>query len=182
MPTDIADEQSVSALFERIEREWGSAHVLVNNAGTFVSSKVIDHTVADWERVQAVNVRGTFLCSRAFLRACREKRHGGSIVNIASISGIRGPHLKFPGFGAYIASKFAVVGITEALAIEGKEYGVRANCLAPGSVDTEMLRNAAPHVKTDVRPEDVAQTVLHLADDGLSHHLNGALLEVFSDL
>lgn len=179
---DVSDATAVAGVFDRVEREWQGADVLVNNAGVFVHAPIVDQTTEDWDRVLAVNARGVFLCGQRFLRSCRYRGSGGSIVNISSISGIRGPQHKFPGFASYIASKFAVVGLTEAFAIEGREFGVRTNCIAPGSVDTEMLRKAAPHLKTQIKPEQIAQTVLQLCDPKVSSHLNAAVIEVFADL
>ena len=84
----------------------------------------------------AVNVRGAYLASRRALPAMMARR-SGAIVNVASISGVIGPE-KFPGFVSYCASKAAVIAMTEALAVEVRDAGVRVNCVSPGSVDTPM--------------------------------------------
>jgi NAD(P)-dependent dehydrogenase (short-subunit alcohol dehydrogenase family) len=175
---DITDEAQVKALFARLRKERGAIDILINNAGSFVKAELEAHTVSDWDRVMAVNARGTFLCSREAFAHFKGK--GGSIVNIASLAGVRGTE-KFPGLSSYVASKFAVVGLTEALAVEGKPHGIRVNCVAPGAVDTEMLRKAAPQLKTRTKPEDVAGTLLYLCDPKQSGPVSGALIEIFSN-
>ncbi len=181
LTADIASESEVSRVFELVRGKWGPVRILVNNAAILISAPLVDYSSQDWDAMMAVNVRGMFQCSRQVLRDCRDMKVTASIVNVASLSGIRGP-AKFPGFGAYTVSKFAVVGLTEALAVEGKPFGVRTNCIAPGAVDTQMLRKAAPQLKTSTTPEMIAKSILHLADEDQSAHLNGALLEVFSNL
>jgi NAD(P)-dependent dehydrogenase (short-subunit alcohol dehydrogenase family) len=178
---DISDESSVQEIFARTRTKWGGADILVNNAAIFQRAPFIDQNLSDWEGVMAVNVRGTFLCSREIFRACRSLNKPASIVNIASLAGVRGTE-KFPGLASYVTSKFAVIGLTEALAIEGRPLGIRVNCLAPGAVETQMLRAAAPDLKTQTTPEQVAKSIVHLADASQSGHLSGSVLEVFSNL
>ncbi len=176
-PADISQETGVQALFEKTRATFGSVEILVNNAGIFHAARVPEHSVANWDAVMGVNARGTFLCSREVFR----DRRPASIINISSLSGVRGTE-KFAGLSSYVASKFAVIGITEALAVEGKEFGIRVNCVAPGAVQTEMLRKAAPHLKTHTTPEQIAQTVVDLADASRSSHLNGSVIEVYSNV
>ncbi len=180
-PADIAEESEVEALFHKVKEVWGSVDILVNNAAIFHRAEIADHTAREWDAVMGVNVRGSFLCSRRVFQGCRDEKKPASIVNIASLAGVRGTQ-KFPGLASYVTSKFAVVGLTEALAVEGKALGIRANCVAPGAVDTEMLRKAVPDLKTQTTPADIAKTVLHLANTHQSGHLNGAVVEVFSNL
>ena len=99
-------------------------------------------------------------------------------MNVASISGVPGPQ-KFPGFVSYCASKAAVIALTEALAVEVKEYGIRVNSVSPGSVDTAMLRRAGAALVPDMTPDEVASTILFLASDR-SRPINGQNLHVFS--
>jgi NAD(P)-dependent dehydrogenase (short-subunit alcohol dehydrogenase family) len=181
VPTDVASEAAVAALFEKALERFGDLHVLVNNAGMFRGAPVEELTAADWDAVLAVNARGPFLASREALRRFRGLRHGGAIVNVSSFGGLRGTS-KFAGFTAYTVSKFAVVGLTECLAVEGRELGVRVNCVAPGAVDTRMLREAAPFLRTQTTPEDVAATIRFLADDAASGAMTGAVLEIASNL
>jgi NAD(P)-dependent dehydrogenase (short-subunit alcohol dehydrogenase family) len=178
---DVSDEASVKRLFERAASELGQVSILVNNAAIVAVRPIPEIAAQEWDRVMAVNVRGPFLCSREAFAQMRKSGHGGSIVNIASLSGIRGTE-KFPGMASYVTSKFAVVGLTESFASEGRAHGIRVNCVAPGAVDTEMLRQAAPHLKTSTTPDDIARTIAFLCDRAQSGSLNGAVIEVFSNL
>lgn len=181
VPTDLADEASIVALFEATVRRFGDLHVLVNNGGTFRNAAAEEMSAAEWDAVMDVNARGTFLASREALRRFRRLGHGGAIVNVSSLGGIRGT-AKFPGFSAYTVSKFAVVGLTECLAVEARPLGVRVNCVAPGAVDTRMMREAAPFLKTSTTPDDVARTIRFLCDDAESGAVTGAVLEIHSNL
>jgi NAD(P)-dependent dehydrogenase (short-subunit alcohol dehydrogenase family) len=181
VPTDLASETAIVALFARTLERFGDLHVLVNNAGTFRAAPADELTAADWDAVMAVNARGTFLASREALRRFRALGHGGSIVNVGSLGGLRGVK-KFKGFTAYTVSKFAVVGLTECFAEEGRALGVRVNCVAPGAVDTRMLREAAPFLRTETRPEAVARAIRFLADEAESGPITGTVLEIDSNL
>jgi 3-oxoacyl-[acyl-carrier protein] reductase len=182
VPADLADEAAIVDLVRRTLERWGDLHVLVNNAGTFRGGPVEEMAAEAWDAVMAVNVRAVFLASREALRAFRTLGHGGAIVNVSSLGGLRGTP-KFPGFAAYSASKSAVVGLTECLAIEARPLGVRVNCVAPGAVDTQMFREAAPPaLRTETTPEDVARTIRFLCDDNESGAITGAVLEIHSNL
>jgi NAD(P)-dependent dehydrogenase (short-subunit alcohol dehydrogenase family) len=181
VPTDVASEAAVVELFRTTIERFGDLHVLVNNAGMFHAAPVEDLAADAWDAVMAVNARGTFLASREAFRRFRTLGHGGAIVNIASLGGLRGTP-KFKGFAAYSVSKFAVVGLTECLALEGRELGVRVNCVAPGAVETRMLREAAPFLRTETTPEDVARTIRYLCDDAESAAVTGAVVEIHSNL
>jgi NAD(P)-dependent dehydrogenase (short-subunit alcohol dehydrogenase family) len=181
VPTDLASEAEIVALFERTLERFGDLDVLVNNGGTFRAAPVEELSAADWDAVMAVNARGTFLASREALRRFRALGHGGAIVNVGSLGGLRGVK-KFKGFAAYTVSKFAVVGLTECFAEEGRELRVRVNCVAPGAVDTRMLREAAPFLRTETRPEDVARTIRFLCDATESGPITGTVLEIDSNL
>jgi len=181
VPTDLAEEAAVVALFDATIERFGDLHILVNNAGMFVGGEFSELDVATWDRVQAVNVRGAFLASREAFRRWRALGHGGAIVNMSSLGGIRGTQ-KFPGFTAYTVSKFALVGLTESLAVEGRALGIRVNCVAPGAVDTQMKDEAAPFLLTQTTADDVARTVRFLCDDEESRALTGAVIEIHSNL
>jgi NAD(P)-dependent dehydrogenase (short-subunit alcohol dehydrogenase family) len=178
--TDVADEGQVQALFRRCLEHFGAVNILVNSAATIEVRELLDMDLATWEDVMATNLRGTFLCSREAFRQMSRLGCGGSIVNLGSLSGVRGPE-KFAGFGAYIVSKYGVLGLTEIMAVEGKNHRIRVNCVSPGAVDTAMLRKAAPFLKTRTTPDEIARTVLFLADDEESRHISGANIEIFSN-
>ncbi|MGH7803425.1 MAG: SDR family NAD(P)-dependent oxidoreductase [Candidatus Binatia bacterium] len=177
VPTDVAEEAAVVALFDRTLERFGDVHVLVNDAGVFAGGEFADFPLPTWERVQAVNVRGTFLASRELFRRVRERGHGGAIVQVSSLGGVQGTE-KFPGFAAYTTSKYAVIGLTETLAVEGRALGIRVNCVAPGAVDTRMLREAAPFLHASTTVDDVARVIRDLADDEVSAGLTGALFTI----
>ena len=125
----------------------------------------------------AVNVDGIYLACRRALPAMLE-RGAGAIVNVASISGVVGPE-KFPGWVSYCASKGAVISLTEALAVEVKDRGVRVNAVSPGSVDTKMWAEASGGAPASMTAEEIAETILFLASDR-SRPMNGQNLNVYS--
>ncbi len=181
VPTDVSQESEVQALFERTLAFFGPVDILVNNAGIIEVRDFMEMDLETWEKVMGVNVRGAFLCSREAFRQMAGPGNGGSIVNLSSLSGVRGPE-KFKGFSAYIVSKYGVLGLTESLAVEGRPYNIRVNCVSPGAVETEMLKKAAPFLNTKTTPEEVARTILFLADNRQSGHISGANIEIFSNL
>jgi 3-oxoacyl-[acyl-carrier protein] reductase len=179
-PGDISQEIFVQSLFQETAKALGEVDVLVNNAAIFRKVPFEEQPLEQWQEVMRINVRGSFLCAKEAFKHMKVGKRGGSIVNISSLAGIRGTE-KFPGLSSYTVSKFAVIGLTESIAVEGKPHGIRANCIAPGAVKTRMLKEAAPELKTTTKPEDIAKTVLYLCDDTWSGHLTGSLVEVFSN-
>jgi NAD(P)-dependent dehydrogenase (short-subunit alcohol dehydrogenase family) len=131
-----------------------------------------------WQRTLAVNLTGSFLCCRAAFRAMRSGGEG-RIVNIASLSGVYATE-KFPGLAAYNVSKYGVVGLTEAIAAEGKPHGISAICVSPGAVDTQMLRLANPELRASLTPADVAELIVALLDGPLAS-ASGANIPLFSN-
>jgi len=174
---DVADAAAIDELFERCESELGDCDVLVNNAGMIDPKLLIDTSPEEWDRMFAVNVRGAYLASRRALRPMIARR-GGAIVNVASISGVIGPE-KFPRFVSYNASKAAVIAMTEALAVEVKGYGIRVNCISPGSVDTKMWDEASGGAPANMTAEEIAEVISFLASDA-SRPMNGQNVDVYS--
>ncbi len=130
VPCDVSDPASVDALRRSVDAWRGPATVLVNNAGIpGPTAALVDVEPAEWDEVMAVNVRGVYLCCRAFLPAMME-RGDGDVINVASVSGKRPLALRTP----YCASKMAVIGLTATLAAEAGPAGVRVNSLSPGPV------------------------------------------------
>lgn len=137
---DVTRAADVEAMVGETARRLGALDILVNNAGVLVAGPLESTTEAQWDRVMAVNVKGVFLCSRAAVPRLRE-RGEGAIVNISSISGKTGRALT----AAYAASKFAVVGLTQALAQELGPANIRVNAVCPGFLRTTMwLEGVAP--------------------------------------
>ncbi|MGH3258134.1 MAG: SDR family NAD(P)-dependent oxidoreductase [Streptosporangiaceae bacterium] len=177
IPTDVSDEAGVGHLFAEVER-IGQLGALVCAAGVLTPARFAETTSAIWHETLGVNLTGTFLCCRAAL-AAMTPAHEGRIVNIASLSGIYATE-KFPGLAAYNVSKYGVIGLTEAIAVEGKEYGISAICLSPGAVDTEMLRRANPALRPGLTPDDVAELIVALLDSPLAP-VSGANIPLFSN-
>lgn len=125
--------------------------------------------------VMAINVGGTFNACRAVMRQWRAAGVHGDIVNVSSLGGLRGMQ-RFSGFGAYATSKHAVVGLTEALALEGKPHGIRVNAVAPGTMKTAMI--APLGVEASTLPDDIAPTVAFLLDRQRSAPITGTIVEV----
>ena len=177
VPGDVADLADVERLFNTTEAKLGPCDILVNNAGMIEVAPLVDTTLDQWERTFAVNVRGIFLACRRALPSMIE-RGRGAIVNVSSISGVFGPE-KFQGTVAYCASKAAVISMTEVLAVEVKERGVRVNAVSPGSVDTPMWADVSGGAPASMNADEVAETILFLASDR-SRPMNGQNVNVFS--
>jgi NAD(P)-dependent dehydrogenase (short-subunit alcohol dehydrogenase family) len=177
LPADVGKREDVEALFASIDRE-GPLAALVCAAGVLTSTPFEETTHEIWDHTLAVNLTGAFLCCRAAFSAMRAAS-GGRIVNIASLSGVYATE-KFPGLTAYNVSKYGVIGLTEAIAVEGREHGVSAICLSPGAVDTEMLRMANPALRPRLTPDDVASLIVALLDDPLLV-ATGANIPLFSN-
>jgi NAD(P)-dependent dehydrogenase (short-subunit alcohol dehydrogenase family) len=177
VPMDLALPDDVERLFQIAERV-GPPTALVCAAATLHKVSFEETTVQTWQETLQVNLTGTFLCCRAAFRAMR-RAGGGRIVNIASLSGVYGTE-KFPGLSAYNVSKFGVIGLTEALAVEGRAFGITAICISPGAVDTEMLRRANPELRPGLTPDQVAALIVSLFDSSIAP-ASGANIPLFSN-
>ena len=129
---DVSQPDQVNQMAAAVTQQLGRVDVLVNNAGVADFGPLEDTDFQRWRRVMETNLDGVFLCSQAFLPALKSSR--GAIVNIASISGLRASTLRV----AYGTSKAAVIHLTQQQAVELGEFGVRANCVAPGPVRTKL--------------------------------------------
>jgi NAD(P)-dependent dehydrogenase (short-subunit alcohol dehydrogenase family) len=176
VPTDVGDEPAVDRLFAKAAG-IGQLSALVCAAGVLTPAPFAGTTAALWDETLGVNLTGTFLCCRAAFAAMVPG--GGRIVNIGSLSGVYATE-KFPGLAAYNVSKYGVIGLTEAIAVEGKEHGISAVCLSPGAVDTEMLRRANPALRPGLTPADVAELIIALLDSPLPA-VSGANIPLFSN-
>jgi NAD(P)-dependent dehydrogenase (short-subunit alcohol dehydrogenase family) len=153
---DVADEAAVERAFAASRERLGDAGVLVNNAGQAESSAFTDTSRELWDRMLAVNLTGTYLCSRQVLPAMLEAC-GGRIVNIASTAALRG----YPKTAAYCAAKHGVIGLTRALALETAKSGVTVNAVCPGYTDTEMAQRAVDGVAAALgRTQDEARAMI----------------------
>lgn len=131
---DVTSAEQVERAFARTVGELGGLHVLYNNAGVDSHGSVAEATEEDWDRCFAVNVKGTFLCSRAAVPHLRESG-GGVIVNQASVAGL----VAVPSFAAYCAAKGAVVSLTRSMAVDLAPDRIRVNAICPGTVFTPLM-------------------------------------------
>lgn len=174
---DVSDGAFVERLFAETESRFGPCDLLINNAGIIDPAPLVETSPERWERMFAVNVHAIYLTCRRVLPSMIARR-AGAIVNVASISGVIGPE-KYPGWVSYCASKGAVLSLTEALAVEIREHGVRVNSVSPGSVDTKMWAEASGGAPASMTPAEVAEVILFLASER-SRPMNGQDLHAFS--
>lgn len=171
VPADVTSEESVDELFSRAAGWLGGVDVLVNSAGAFTGGSVEDVSLSEFERVMSVNVTGTFLCARAAFALMRGSG-GGRVINIGSIASNRAR----AGSTAYSASKHAVWGLTQALALDGRADGVIVSCLNPGNTEVERRADGRSATGGDGRrepmmsPAEVAEVAALMA--GLPDNVN----------
>jgi NAD(P)-dependent dehydrogenase (short-subunit alcohol dehydrogenase family) len=177
VPTDVSQAGDVGRLFATAQGV-GTPTALVCAAAVLTSALLAETTVELWEQTLGVNLTGSFLCCRAAFTSMRSAGEG-RIVNIASFSGVDATE-KFPGLAAYNVSKYGVIGLTEAIAVEGREHGISAICVSPGAVDTQMLRQANPDLRPGLTPGDVADLIVALLDSPLAP-ASGANIPLFSN-
>lgn len=150
---DVSIESDVAALIKKTLDSFGSLDIFVNNAGIFPGAMVLDMDVALWEKIQNINLKGTFLCSRA-AGAIMAERGGGVFVNIASIDAL---HPSSVGLASYDASKHGMWGFTKNFALEVASKNIRVNAIAPGGIATEGVEEmTGGTIKTGDATSDVA--------------------------
>jgi NAD(P)-dependent dehydrogenase (short-subunit alcohol dehydrogenase family) len=176
---DISKEEEVRSAMERSEREYGGIDILVNNAAVFVLEG-LEASVEAWHRSLSVNVVGTSLCTR-YASEAMKRRGSGAIVNLSSISAF----VAQPHFLAYSATKAALVNMTRCMALDLAPFGIRVNCVCPGTIRTAatdrhmaqtgtteaqfLAENAPLHLLNRVgTPREVAHAILFLASDEAS--------------
>ncbi len=183
---DVTDAAGVGEVITELTTVHGPMSVFVSNAGVSRMRRFLDISPEELDRTLGVNLRGAFLASQAAARAMVRAGNGGCIVNVASMAGKQG---KVPFLADYVASKFGVVGLTQAMAVELAGYGIRVNSVCPGYVATPMqerelaweaeLRGTTPEAVRGLyiadtplgrveQPEDVARAVAFLVSDDAS--------------
>jgi NAD(P)-dependent dehydrogenase (short-subunit alcohol dehydrogenase family) len=172
---DVADESSVQKLAEQTFSRFGRVDILVNTAGVYLRSAVVDMSEEDWDRTMNINLGGNFLCARAFIPSMSAQR-SGRIISIASAMA----HYGAKQFAHYAASKAAIIGLVKALAREVATNGITVNAVCPGSANTAMPRQHRSEEEVMARlrstplshildPEDIVGPVLFLASDAASY-------------
>lgn len=191
--TDVTKKSDAESLVSATLHEFGKIDILVNNAGVIKFTSFVDLDEEEWDRVNDVNTKGTYLISRAVVSHMITARQG-KIVNISSLAGKRG----FPGFAHYSASKFAIIGITQTLAKELAEYNINVNAVCPGTVRTQIweaildsraMRQGIPReecwnerieqipLKRPETPEDIANVALFLSSE-VARNITGEAINV----
>ena len=182
MAGDVSSKESVEKIIDTVCEEWGQLDIVVNNAGITRDNLLPVMTDEQWDDVIAVNLRGTFLFTRAASQRMMRKRYG-RIINISSVSGLIGN----PGQTNYSASKAGVIGMTRSLAKELGKRKVTVNAVAPGFIESEMTEKLGDAMLSEVKkripakrigtPDDVAACVLFLASPA-SSYVTGQVLTV----
>lgn len=189
--TDVSLEKDVKNLISKTVDKFKGLDIFVNNAGIFPSKMILEMDLALWEKIQAVNLRGVFLCSREAGKVM-VKAGQGNIINIASIDAL---HPSMPGLASYDASKHGVWGFTKNFALEVAKQGIRVNAIAPGGINTEgvqkMNEGGAGTNQEEVikqftqriplgrfgEPDEIALAVLFLASEA-SSYMTGSMIVV----
>ncbi|MBD3204941.1 glucose 1-dehydrogenase [Candidatus Bathyarchaeota archaeon] len=185
---DVSSREEVEAMFQTAIDTYGRVDILVNNAGIAIGGSILDTTDEAWDRQLAVNLKGVFLCTQVAARHMVEMRYG-KIVNISSNSGFG---IAMDGETSYAVSKAGVIQLTKSSSYDLGPYGINVNCVAPGAVDTVMLRGGRTDEEYEEKlrgrreraslgivgkPEDIANAVLFFASDK-SRYITGKTLLV----
>ena len=137
---DVANEDQVNAGMEQVVQNFGGVDVLVSNAGIQIINPIVDFSFSDWRKLVAIHLDGSFLTTRAAMRAMISNRRGGTILYMGSIHS----HIASPNKSAYIAAKHGIVGLAKAVAKEGAKHGIRSNVICPGFVRTPLVEKQIP--------------------------------------
>ncbi len=180
---DVSDRASVNAMYDQIDEKFGHIDILVNNAGIAQQKLFTDITTDEWRKMLSVNLDGVFNCTQEVLTRYMLKRHSGVILNISSMWGEAGASCEVH----YSASKAGVIGLTKALAKEVGLSGIRVNCICPGVIMTDMMKNFDEQTLNELKqqsalnmlgtPKDVADAAVFLCSDK-AKFITGEILSV----
>ncbi|CAI9086141.1 NAD(P)-dependent oxidoreductase [Candidatus Methylacidiphilum fumarolicum] len=152
---DVSKEESCIRLITETVNCFGRIDILVNNAGIGIYAPLDELSTLSFDRMLKTNLYGTFWCSREAFKQMKKQQTGGYIINISSLAGVEA----WANTAGYSASKFGVMGLTKAMADEGKRYNIKVTAICPGMVATPMTGVEGVFY---IQPEDIAQTVLYL--------------------
>ncbi|PID29817.1 MAG: 3-oxoacyl-ACP reductase [Candidatus Cloacimonadota bacterium] len=179
---DVTDSESIEENFKKIKKEFGSADVLVNNAGITRDTLILKMNESDWDSVLDINLKGAFLCIQKISRIMMKQRDG-VIINMASIIGLTGN----AGQANYAASKAGLIALTKSAAKEFASRNIRVNAVAPGFIETEMTAKLSEEIIAEYakaiplkkmgKPQDIANACLFLASDE-ARYITGQTLTV----
>ena len=181
---DVTNSEEISRMVEETVARFGTIHILINNAGILRPTRTEEISEEEWDLVLDINLKGTFLCSKAVLPVMKKNRYG-RIVNFSSSAGRSVSTL---GGVHYTAAKAGILGFTRQLAKEVASFGINVNSVCPGLIDTEMVRsNCSPEKLKDCehsfpisrlgKPKEVADLTLFLVSD-CSSYITGASLDI----
>ena len=184
VPGDVTASRDVRRMVDQSAKRFGAVHILVNNAGLLRPTRVVDLEEEEWDLIVGVNLKGTYLCSRAVLPLMRSEGWG-RIVNFSSTAG---KNVSTIGGAHYTASKAGVLGFTRHLALEVARDGITVNSVCPGLIDTEMVRSTISRERARAyaesfpagrlgEPSEVAELVAFLASDRAAY-ITGASLDI----
>jgi len=162
---DVHDEWSVKRTVEFVLDQYGTIDILINNAGIGIQGQIEDYSLANWRITLDTNLTGAFLFCRSVLPAMKAKK-SGRIINVSSGAGRNG----IAGYGAYCASKFGLIGLTESLALEVRNDGIQVCSVLPGSTDTHFggrtpeEENAERSESVRLSPFEVAEAIANLCE------------------
>lgn len=182
---DVTNKADIDRVFDEVINKYGRLDILINNAGIFVPKPALEITEEEWDKMLGINLKGEFLCAQ---RAAKEMMKnnpplgGGRIINISSIAS-GGMGIGFSGAAHYAASKGGVIGMTETLSAEWAELGINVNAIAPGAIDTPMVREPGKELGKEIneeimtrvplkrigKPEEVSAMVVFLASEEASY-------------
>ncbi|NSW91780.1 MAG: SDR family oxidoreductase [Firmicutes bacterium] len=184
--TNVALEEDVRNLFKHVSEKYGRVDVLINNAGIGAGGTIFTRSMDEWDRVIAVNLRGTYMCSR-YAAELMAKKGGGAIINISSTRAL----MSEPNTEPYSASKGGILALTHSLAVSLGEYGIRVNSICPGWIEVSEHKKSSKVFKPELREidhkqhpagrvgkaEDIAAACMFLASDEAGF-ITGANLNV----
>lgn len=180
---DVSDRASVNSMYDEIDKVFGHIDILVNNSGIAQQKLFTDITPDEWRKMLAVNLDGVFNCTQEVLKRYMLKRHSGVILNISSMWGEAGASCEVH----YSASKAGVIGLTKALAKEVGLTGIRVNCICPGVIITDMMKDFDEQTLNELKqqsalnmlgtPKDVADAAVFLCSDK-AKFITGEILSV----